>query len=47
MSSHQDRPDWDEYFMEIAKVVAARSNCSHREGQTHHLNRLQRHPARH
>ena len=30
MSSHQDRPDWDEYFMEIAKVVAARSNCSRR-----------------
>ena len=28
--SHQDRPDWDEYFMEIAKVVAARSNCSRR-----------------
>lgn len=30
MSSQQDRPDWDEYFMEIAKVVAARSNCSRR-----------------
>lgn len=26
----QKRPDWDEYFMEIAKVVAARSNCSRR-----------------
>ena len=30
MSSQQDRPGWDEYFMEIAKVVAARSNCSRR-----------------
>lgn len=25
-----ERPDWDEYFMEIAKVVAMRSNCSRR-----------------
>ena len=25
-----ERPDWDEYFMEIAKVVALRSNCSRR-----------------
>ena len=25
-----ERPDWDVYFMEIAKVVAARSNCSRR-----------------
>ena len=24
------RPDWDEYFMEIARVVALRSNCSRR-----------------
>ena len=24
------RPSWDEYFMEIAKVVATRSNCSRR-----------------
>lgn len=24
------RPDWDHYFMEIAKVVATRSNCSRR-----------------
>ena len=24
------RPDWDTYFMEIAKVVASRSNCSRR-----------------
>ena len=26
----QKRPDWDEYFMEIAQVVALRSNCSRR-----------------
>lgn len=25
-----ERPNWDVYFMEIAKVVAARSNCSRR-----------------
>ena len=25
------RPSWDEYFMEIAKVVAKRSNCSRRQ----------------
>ncbi len=25
------RPDWDAYFMEIAKVVALRSNCSRRQ----------------
>jgi len=25
------RPTWDEYFMEIAKVVAARSNCIRRK----------------
>lgn len=24
------RPDWDEYFMEIARVVALRSNCLRR-----------------
>jgi dCMP deaminase len=26
-----DRPGWDEYFMNIAKVVAARSNCMKRK----------------
>lgn len=26
----RERPDWDEYFMEIANVVALRSNCSRR-----------------
>ena len=25
-----ERPDWDTYFMEIANVVASRSNCSRR-----------------
>ena len=25
------RPDWDEYFMQIAQVVALRSNCSRRQ----------------
>jgi len=25
-----DRPDWDLYFMDIADVVASRSNCSRR-----------------
>ena len=25
------RPDWDEYFMRIAQVVALRSNCSRRQ----------------
>lgn len=25
-----ERPDWDQYFMEIAHVVAHRSNCSRR-----------------
>ena len=27
----RERPDWDEYFMEIANVVALRSNCSRRQ----------------
>ena len=26
-----ERPDWDHYFMDIAKVVAARGNCSRRQ----------------
>jgi dCMP deaminase len=26
-----DRPDWDEYFLNIAKVVASRSNCMKRK----------------
>jgi dCMP deaminase len=26
-----DRPDWDEYFMNIARVVASRSNCIKRK----------------
>jgi len=26
-----ERPDWDEYFMDIARVVAARSNCVKRK----------------
>ncbi|OGV55950.1 MAG: cytidine deaminase [Lentisphaerae bacterium GWF2_44_16] len=26
-----NRPDWDHYFMEIAQVVARRSNCSRRQ----------------
>ncbi len=31
-SSHNDhRPDWDTYFMSIAKVVAERANCSRRK----------------
>ena len=25
------RPSWDEYFMNVAKVVATRSNCSRRQ----------------
>ena len=29
-TQEQKRPDWDEYFMEIANVVALRSNCSRR-----------------
>lgn len=33
MSPHNciNRPDWDHYFMEIAQVVARRSNCSRRQ----------------
>lgn len=32
MAEHKgmERPDWDNYFMEIAQVVARRSNCSRR-----------------
>ena len=30
LSQKAPRPDWDEYFMEIAKVVAMRSNCMKR-----------------
>lgn len=26
-----NRPDWDHYFMDIAQVVALRSNCSRRQ----------------
>jgi len=29
--SNFSRPDWDEYFMNIAKVVASRSNCIKRK----------------
>lgn len=29
-SNEMSRPDWDNYFMEIAHVVARRSNCSRR-----------------
>jgi len=28
---HFDRPDWDEYFVSIARVVATRSNCVKRK----------------
>ncbi len=28
---HDTRPDWDTYFMSIAKVVAMRANCSRRK----------------
>jgi dCMP deaminase len=31
LMSRFDRPDWDEYFMNIAKVVATRSNCIKRK----------------
>jgi dCMP deaminase len=29
--SNFDRPEWDEYFLNIAKVVASRSNCIKRK----------------
>ena len=29
--ANDPRPGWDEYFMEIAQVVAKRSNCSRRQ----------------
>ena len=31
MPSKTERPSWDEYFMEIAEVVAKRSNCVSRK----------------
>jgi len=31
MTDSLKRPDWDTYFMEIAKVAAQRSNCSRRQ----------------
>ncbi len=31
LMSNFDRPDWDEYFLSIAKVVASRSNCIKRK----------------
>ncbi len=31
MMGSQRRPDWDEYFMSIAQVVASRSNCMKRK----------------
>lgn len=31
LSKKNPRPDWDDYFMEIAKVVALRSNCIKRK----------------
>jgi dCMP deaminase len=31
LMSDFDRPDWDEYFLSIAKVVASRSNCIKRK----------------
>jgi len=30
-TQHFERPDWDEYFMDIARVVASRSNCVKRK----------------
>lgn len=30
MNKDKSRPDWDHYFMEIAEVVAKRSNCCRR-----------------
>ncbi len=31
LAANSRRPDWDEYFMEIAKVVSLRSNCIKRK----------------
>lgn len=31
MDSEQSRPGWDEYFMEITRVVASRSTCLRRK----------------
>ena len=31
MNQDFKRPDWDNYFMDIAQVVAARANCSRRQ----------------
>lgn len=31
LSMNNPRPSWDKYFMDIAKVVATRSNCSRRQ----------------
>ena len=31
MNQDFKRPDWDNYFMDIAQVVAARGNCSRRQ----------------
>lgn len=31
LSRERVRPDWDEYFMDIARVAAKRSNCSKRQ----------------
>jgi dCMP deaminase len=31
MDQSKKRPDWDNYFMDIAQVVAARGNCSRRQ----------------
>lgn len=31
MSQMPERPSWDEYFMNIAKVAATRGNCSRRQ----------------
>lgn len=30
-TKHDDRPDWDTYFMQIAEVVSRRANCSRRK----------------
>jgi dCMP deaminase len=31
MNPAAQRPEWDQYFMDIAQVVAARGNCSRRQ----------------